>query len=367
MVPAAIYQAALASLKVQLEDFRAGNTIYDQIVAPRDEVFARYGPVFHPEHIPELTHGEFTSFLYFENNHHWTGLYRQGLRAASDMETLQNALGVLLDEGRPIASRFLDAIATVTGLGKGIATAILLVAHPQRYGVWNNTSEAGLRQIGLWPEFEHGDGLGGRYEKVNEVLVKLAEDLGIDLWTLDALWWYLQDSESLPKEAGGVPDPGGPVNSRFGLERQLEEFLIDNWSSTPLGQDWEIYSTPEDPEAGNQFPTEVGPIDILAVHKTEDRFLVIELKRDQSTDQTVGQALRYLGWVQQELAEPGQQVDALIIAHRLDTRAQYALSALRNVSMMTYEIEFRLNPVASLPSRSPQLAYFDAGGSRRSQ
>lgn len=361
MTPTAIYQAALGSLKTQLAHFKGGSAIYDEIVAPRDEVFARYSSVFRPEHISELTQEEFTSFLYFDNNRHWTGLYRQGLGAASDMDVLRSALAVLLDEARPIAERFHDALATVNGLGKGIATAILLVAYPQKYGVWNNTSEAGLRQIGLWPEFERGAGLGGRYEKVNEILVKLSGDLGIDLWTLDALWWSLRDSESLPRDAGGGTEASGPATARFGLERQLEEFLIDNWSSTPLGQEWDIYSTSEDPEAGNQFPTDVGPIDILAIHKTEERFLVIELKRDQSTDQTVGQALRYLGWVQQELAQPGQQVEALIIARRPDTRAQYALSTLPNVSMMTYEIEFRLNPVDPLSSRSPGPAYFDAG------
>lgn len=55
-------------------------------------------------------------------------------------------------------------------------------------------------------------------------------------------------------------------------------------------------STPDNPEAGNQYPTDVGRIAILAVHKTQPRFLVIELKRNQSTDQTIGQTLRYVGW-----------------------------------------------------------------------
>jgi RecB family endonuclease NucS len=72
--------------------------------------------------------------------------------------------------------------------------------------------------------------------------------------------------------------------------------------------------------------------------------LVIELKRDQSTDATVGQVLRYIGWVEKHLAQPnGKTVEGLIIAHELDKTALYALSTLRHVNFMTYEIEFRLS------------------------
>src|SRR4029077_10394435 len=126
------------------------------------------------------------------------------------------------------------------------------------------------------------------------------------------------------------------------LEHQLEEFLLENWDRTPLTKEWVVYQTAEDPEAGNQYPTDVGRIDILAVHRHEPRFLVIELKRNQTTDQTVGQALRYVGWVKKHLAKDGQSVQALIIAHKADKDAQYALSTLPNVGMMTYEIDFRL-------------------------
>jgi Endonuclease NucS len=136
---------------------------------------------------------------------------------------------------------------------------------------------------------------------------------------------------------------------RFALERQLEEFLLENWERTPLAKEWAICSMPDDPEAGNQYPTDVGRIDILAVHKTQPRFLVVELKRNQSTDQTIGQALRYVGWVKKHLATEGQSVEALIIAHRVEKEAHYALLTVPNVSMMTYEVEFRLTALAPLP------------------
>ena len=129
----------------QWEDFQAS-------MAARDEVLARYQPVFAPEHLPDLTKEEFVSFLYLENNKHWTGLYRQVRALTADMDGLRRALAVLMDESRPLARRFDEAVGQVRGLGKALATAILLVVYPDRYGVWNNTSESGLKILGIWPD-----------------------------------------------------------------------------------------------------------------------------------------------------------------------------------------------------------------------
>jgi hypothetical protein len=50
------------------------------------------------------------------------------------------------------------------------------------------------------------------------------------------------------------------------------------------------------------------------------------------------------------LAQEGDAVEALIIAHKGEKEAQYALSILPNVKMMTYyEVEFRLNELEPLP------------------
>jgi hypothetical protein len=339
------YNAVLGELRALLAALKPGNKTYNDIIAPRDEVFARYGPVFSLTHVPSLSEDEFTSFLYLENNHHWSSLYRQGLRAVGDMSSLRRALSVLLDEGKPIGQRFPEALKLVPGLGKAIATAILTVAYPEKYGVWNNTSEAALRKKQLWPHFDRGEGIGGRYDKVNNLLIRLSNDLSTDLWTLDAIWWAILQPEI------GVSGPAGDPSAgeSFALERQLESFLLENWNRTPLAKEWAIYSTDDEPETGNQFPTDIGRIDILAVHKADGRFLVIELKRDQSTDQTVGQVLRYVGWVKRHLAQEGQPVEALIIAHKADKEARYALSTLPNVKMMTYEVEFKLKDLTPLP------------------
>jgi hypothetical protein len=182
------YTKALGDLRAALAQFKPGQKTWDEIVATRDQVFAKYQPIFSLDHISDLTKEEFTSFLYFENNRHWSGLYRKGLGAAADIDTLREALRTLLDESKPIRDRFPAALTKVVGLGKATATAILTVAYPNKYGVWNNTSEAALRQVGLWPSMEKGEGLGGRYEKINGLLSALKTELKIDFWTLDALW-----------------------------------------------------------------------------------------------------------------------------------------------------------------------------------
>jgi len=353
------YNKVLGDLRAVLAKLKPGEPDYDAIVAYRDQVFARYQPIFSTDHLPNLSKDEFTSFLNFENNHHWSGLQRRGGQAAADMNILRKALGVLLDENTPISDRFPKALDMVGGFGKATATAILTVAYPNVYGVWNNTSEGALRKVGLWPNLDRGEGDGVRYGRVNSLLARFRSDLKTDFWILDALWWFLLRPEGSPAVNPNAPDrpetgsePLSQTGGSFALERQLEVFLLENWDRTSLASEWAIYSTSKEPDAGNQFPTDVGPVDILAVHKSQPRFLVIELKRNQTTDQTVGQVLRYIGGVKErlkDLGKDGHSVEGLIIAHKADKQAAYALSTVPHVRMMTYEIEFNLKACEGLP------------------
>ena len=74
----------------------------------------------------------------------------------------------------------------------------------------------------------------------------------------------------------------------------------------------------------------------------------MELKREQSTDQTIGQLSRYMGWVQRHLAGKEERVEGMIISRNLDKRLQYALYAVPNVEVRLYEVEFRLKPPIAL-------------------
>jgi len=295
-----------------------------EIVQSRDKVLSRFQPIFAPEHLSELTADEFRSFLLFSENYHWP-LHRQWTRMCADMPRLRSVLKVLLDETQPIDKRM--NAPTVLGMGRGVMTAVLHVAHPDKYGVWNNTSEQALKSLDLWPQFERGEPFGSRYVKLNVVLNDLARALNVDLWTLDAAFYGVTGPPPEEEEPPDIPPDGNepprnqpPVAQRFGLERHLHEFLRDNWDHTSLGAEWALYGDPGADEPGYEYPCAVGSIDLLAKHRTEPAWLVVELKRAQGSDQTVGQVLRYMGWVKQHLGQPGDRVQGLVIAHESDTK-----------------------------------------------
>ena len=330
---------AVASLK--------NTPVYKEIVEPRDAVLARFEPVFAVDHVSAITEDEFRSFLLLENNHHWSGLHRQGSRMCADMAQLRKALATIVDEVQSVADRLDKATGMVSGMGKNVASAILLVTKPDQYGVWNNRSEANMKRLGIWLRFDRGESFGSRYVKVNQILLQLRDILQIDLWTLDALWWYLDQKESGEPPSVEVTEttPASVIvenEHRFGLERHLHEFLRDNWNQLELSREWALYQEPGDEEAGYEYPCDVGRIDLLAKHRKEPRWLVVELKRNQTGDQTVGQILRYIGWVKRHLAEDGDQVHGMIICSEADDALHYALSTVPNVELRLYEVEFHL-------------------------
>jgi restriction system protein len=127
----------------------------------------------------------------------------------------------------------------------------------------------------------------------------------------------------------------------FGLEKTLEDFLIQNWSQTELGRKYDIFE--EDGEfVGRQYPTDTGPIDILAISKDKKELLVVELKRGRASATVVGQIQTYMGYVKDELAEKGQTVHGAIIAKEDDIRLRRALEVTQNIEFFTYKVRFTL-------------------------
>jgi hypothetical protein len=82
-----------------------------------------------------------------------------------------------------------------------------------------------------------------------------------------------------------------------------------------------------------QYDTQiVGTMDMLCTDEKGD-FLIIEIKR-QSSDRTLGQILRYMGWTKEELCKDGQKVKGLIVAERKDIQLDFALKIIRDVKFM---------------------------------
>jgi hypothetical protein len=165
----------------------------------------------------------------------------------------------------------------------------------------------------------------------------LVKELQTDLWTLDSVWWGVETAESADAPLSPESDlsAAGRVEGKpeFGLERHLQAFLEDNWEKTLLGKEWGLYE--EDGEiVGVEYETgEVGRIDLLARNSKNQKWLVVELKKSQSSDQTLGQVLRYMGWVEENLAQ-GEVVEGLIIARSADERLRLALKNAKNVTAL---------------------------------
>jgi len=134
----------------------------------------------------------------------------------------------------------------------------------------------------------------------------------------------------------------------FELESQLRDFIAGNLQSIAVrGKKLSLYVDPKG-RKGIEYPTEVGPIDILALDQT-GTFVVFELKRANSPDRAVGQVARYMGWIKKNLAS-GKEVHGVIVAKSISDKLRYAITVVPNVSLYVYEVKFHLSPAHEFTS-----------------
>src|SRR4029077_6698674 len=96
-------------------------------------------------------------------------------------------------------------------------------------------------------------------------------------------------AEEIEKLIGGISAPklistdeSVENPSAFALEEHLEDFLVKNWAQTELGKDFDIFE--DEGEKVQQYQTDTGPLDILAISKDKKRLLVVELKKGRASD-----------------------------------------------------------------------------------
>lgn len=156
------------------------------------DVIAKFGAIFSSENLNKLSKDDFKSFLLFRNNLHWGGIQHQSGNITKDMNKLRNALAVLLNETKPLKERLnflfpLSKEGYIKGLGRAVVTPILMITHPDKYGVWNSKSESGLEQMGLLPKFKSKDSFSDKYLQINDILNELAKKYKVSLWQLDEI------------------------------------------------------------------------------------------------------------------------------------------------------------------------------------
>lgn len=138
-----------------------------------------------------------------------------------------------------------------------------------------------------------------------------------------------------------VQEEGCIEPQEFVLEKYLEDFIVSNFSSIFNG---ELLLLSDVEGKGQQFNTDIGTIDILAQEPKSRNYVVIELKKGRTSDVVVGQILRYMGWVKENLSKKGEDVKGLIICREKDTKLTYALKAIPSagIDVKLYQVDFKL-------------------------
>ena len=74
---------------------------------------------------------------------------------------------------------------------------------------------------------------------------------------------------------------------------------------------------------------------------------------------------RYMGWVKLHLAGE-RAVRGVVVASSIDERLRYAACVFPNVSLLEYEVEFRLHDVGSMTTGPANKAYLEPSAPQES-
>ena len=198
-------QSAAAKLKKAYYEAKNQNTTtkgllyeFQKVITNENKVINKYGSIFSDKNLSDknlsnnnLKKDDFKGFFKYKNNHHWQHIDRHinGVMETYGLAKITKNLNELLYGDKEIDKRF-NNFNELKGFGKATITPLLLVTHPEEYGVWNEVSEGCLKTLGIWPidpDEESGKHLtsGQIYKEVNETLLKLKSYTGLSLWKLD--------------------------------------------------------------------------------------------------------------------------------------------------------------------------------------
>lgn len=138
----------------------------------------------------------------------------------------------------------------------------------------------------------------------------------------------------------GLEDTEPEATGEFAYEHDLRDFLARNLHLIEVGLS--LYA--DEGMSGIEFPVGGRFIDLLALDGNGD-FVVIELKVSKGYDRVIGQLLRYVNWIRQNLAEPEQRVRGIIIAKSISEDLRLATSSLADVSLYEYELSVSVRQV----------------------
>ena len=205
---------------------------------------------------------------------------------------------------------------------------------PHFFARWDNKDKM-FTHLGVGKIVSFKDGhpcLDGKGNQVTTIELKLNIDDSGEIIPIENQTNVIENREA-STEKNFTP------KSSFLLEKHLEDYIIKNWKNIELNQNYDIHK--ENNKLCTQYQTGSGPLDILAISKDKNEFLVIELKKGRASDMVLGQIQRYMGHIKKNLAE-NKSVKGLIIALEDDKNLKDALSVAPNIKFMKYEVSFKL-------------------------
>jgi len=310
-----------------------------------------------PEKIKELKDDELADNFkrYYqggEGRQRFLQIYRD--RIIRDVRRFREMMLYLLNEEIPIEQRFTNVVEEkgryhIEGVGKGLASALLMDFNIDKYCLWNNKTEMGLKKLeeitGISIIPRRGT-MGERYVKVLQVLRfirdKVNPELKLTFDDVDCfLHWISAEEEGIRafNEVIGVKEEE-LLEISSPEEKYVSEIIYNNFDEI-LGKQFNLSLYTGDPEnEPKEYPTEVGRIDLLAVEKDTGNFVVIEIKRNPQPS-VIGQIMKYMGWVKENLAQD-KEVKGILLADRIDEKLRYALMMAKNIKPAIYKFSITI-------------------------
>lgn len=226
--------------------------------------------------------------------------------------------------------------------------------HLETDGIW-----ALVAKQGALPRLEAARNLGGRaramlrhvaFARMDErVFEALVDSPAARAQVLDALCaWYLPEGarRRIAEIEGGAAFAAEGTSVAILTEKALEEGLVREWPHTGFAELGVELARPEKHgRPGRQVLTPVNAIDLLGYRPDRREWWVIELKHGRPSDNVVGQVSRYLQWVAEECAGPGETARGAVIARDADAKLRYAIRANPRLSLWTWDDGLRVSRI----------------------
>jgi len=165
-------------------------------MAERETAYKKFSTHFLKKNLSNVEHicMSYGRWLSAKNNKSWTNMQRVGVRALDQPEKLCQLLGLIQDESFSIIERVQKGLAgkyKVDGIDKGILTGLFHTLYPEKYGVWNGSTERTFRKLDIYVPGIFSAKRGLAYVRINEILQKLAAELEASLTYVDGFMWYV--------------------------------------------------------------------------------------------------------------------------------------------------------------------------------